>query len=376
MSDTYIFSFFLIFILWILSTIAFLWTLKRLKSVVREREPSQQMDIFMGLVTAKSREAREATQTLRDAADALNIGLLELSGGRIKPINDAVSRLLSPATLAHPMFIDALGTLSDDSQKVMEMGKKVINLKKVSGKFQDSLILVQDITETFNMAKSLKQKEKLAVLGQMTAQMAHQVKTPIAVLAGKAQLLEKKLGSRPELKEQAHFIYSEARELAQRINEIVRFYKEPEPVMALTGIKDVFDAVKKRLDPLVGKDVKIVADCPEGLAISTDGEMLKNILFLMGQNAIFPEVSSKCLSFKAKAEKGSGHVDILIQDDGKGISEEIRGKIFEPFSGTRQEGLGLGLFLARDLTHRIKGSLELLDAPVGTIFLLRLPHNS
>ena len=373
MSDTYIFSFLLIFLLWIFTTVALLLSLKKLRSVKRP-DPDRQMDIFMGLATVKNKEAKEASRKLHEAANAMHIGLLELSDKEVKPLNKAVSELLPIGIMKHSKFLDFLFSLPSDGQKGMEIGKKVINFKKITSGTHSSLILAQDITEAYNMAKNLKQREKLVILGQMTAQMAHQIKTPIAVLAGNAQLLVKKLDTLPELKDQARDIYLEARKLAERINEIVRFYKDPEPVMAMTVIRGILDDVKERLAPLASKDVEIVVDCPQDLTVSTDEGILKNLLFLLGQNAISPDVCSKRLFLEAG--KKSGHVDIQIRDDGKGISEEMRDKIFEPFSGTKQEGLGLGLFLAKGLSRKIKGSLELLDAQAGTAFLLRLPCNS
>jgi len=74
-----------------------------------------------------------------------------------------------------------------------------------------------------------------------------------------------------------------------------------------------------------------------------------------------------------RAVKTNGHVVLEVEDDGKGISPDLQARLFEPFVSGRTEGLGLGLFLAKDLIERMNGELKLaFTSPKGTCFQVRL----
>ncbi|NOR05426.1 MAG: hypothetical protein GQ575_03870, partial [Deltaproteobacteria bacterium] len=73
------------------------------------------------------------------------------------------------------------------------------------------------------------------------------------------------------------------------------------------------------------------------------------------------------------AVKDNEQVTIRVKDNGAGVPEAMRDKLFEPFASTKGEGLGLGLFLARDLTRQMGGSIELEEVEQGASFRLNFP---
>jgi len=210
----------------------------------------------------------------------------------------------------------------------------------------------------------------LALLGQMTAQMAHQIKTPLAVLAGQAQMLARYLNTDMALKDQAEAIYHEARDLAKQINEISNFYKEREPYSKDVELCRLLDDVRKRLDS-PDHSCEISIECPNEITIETDPGLLQNLLFLLGQNALSSETAASLLSISVV--KDNEQVTIRVKDNGAGVPEAMRDKLFEPFASTKGEGLGLGLFLARDLTRQMGGSIELEEVEQGASFRLNFP---
>ena len=369
MSTTCFFSLSILLFLWLLTCVALVVIL--LKRRASSTEPSSfHSELLVGLASAKYQEANEASKRLREVADALHIGLMELKGNRVNEINQSAVELLPEDMRSGQSLTGLLASLQKNSPRILELDQMAVQLSKLPTSGSQDLVLVQDVTESFFMARKLKQHEGLALLGQMTAQMAHQIKTPLAVLAGQAQMLARHLNTDMALKDQAEAIYHEARDLAKQINGISNFYKKREPYFKNVELCRLLDDVKKRLDS-PDHSCEISIECSDEITIETDPGLLQNLLFLLGQNALSSETAASLLSISAVKDKEQ--VAIRVKDNGVGVPEAMRDKLFEPFASTKGEGLGLGLFLARDLTRQMGGSIELEEVEQGASFRLNFP---
>ncbi|MEA3386331.1 MAG: HAMP domain-containing sensor histidine kinase, partial [Thermodesulfobacteriota bacterium] len=369
MSVTCFFSLSILLFLWFVTCMALVVILRKRRA--SSTEPSSfHSELLVGLASAKYQEAMEASKRLREVADALHLGLVELKGNRINEINQSAVDLLPEYMRSGQSLTGLLASLQENSPRILELDQTAVQLSKLPISGSQDLVLVQDFTESFLMARKLKQHERLALLGQMTAQMAHQIKTPLAVLAGQAQMLARHLSTDMALKDQAESIYHEARDLAKQINEISNFYKEREPYFKDVELCRLLDDVKKRLDSL-DHSCEISIECQDGINIETDPGLLQNLLFLLGQNALSSATAASLLSISA-ARDGE-QVTIRVKDNGAGVPDAMRDKLFEPFASTKGEGLGLGLFLARDLTRQMGGSIELEEVEHGASFRLHFP---
>jgi two-component system sensor histidine kinase FlrB len=369
MSVTCLYSLSILLLLWLFTCMALVVILRRHRA--SSTEPSSfHSELLVGLASAKYQEAMEASKRLREVADALHIGLMELKDNRINEINRSALELLPEDMRSGQSLTGLLESLQEDSPRILELDQTAVQLSKVPTSGPQDLVMVQDVTESFLIARKLKQHERLALLGQMTAQMAHQIKTPLAVLAGQAQMLARHLNTDMALKDQAEAIYHEARDLAKQINEISNFYKEREPYFKDVELCQLLDDVKKRLDSL-DHSCEISIECPGEITFETDPGLLQNLLFLLGQNALASETAATLLSISAV--KYGEQVIIRVKDNGAGVPDAMRDRLFEPFESTKGEGLGLGLFLARDLTRQTCGSIELEEVEQGASFRLNFP---
>lgn len=369
MPDTCFFTLSIILFLWLLTCWALVSSWRR-QNISRSTPSAYHSDLLIGLASQKSQEAKEASKTLQELADFLRIGIVELEDGKIGQMNEKALEFLPQETRDVSALRDVIANLPPHGSKSLELNGLVMQFTRLEVSGARELLLVQDVTETFLMARKLKERERLSLLGQMSAQMAHQVKTPLAVLAGQAQILARRLDSDPVLKNQAQELYAEARDLAQRVNEIVQFYREKQINISRVKLQELLDAVKTRLSS-PEQSCEICIKCPDGLEIETDPALLQNILFLLGQNATAPAVAATRIYLEANVEDGA--VVIAVSDNGSGISEEIRPHVFEPFAGTTGGGMGLGLFLAKDLTQQLGGTIDWQDWAEGTRFVLRFP---
>jgi len=183
-------------------------------------------------------------------------------------------------------------------------------------------------------------------------------------------MLARRLGEYPEIREHAVEIFEEARGLAFQVNEIVEFYKEKKINKEEVILLPLLKGMKNRL-AAINSEIAIMIECKEDITIQTDPSILKNILFLIGQNSLKPEIGAKMLRIGARLHNGV--VAISIRDDGSGLDDHVKGRLFEPFVSSDGEGLGLGLFLARDLARQIGGTLEYQDVAKGSCFVMTIP---
>ncbi|MEF3169206.1 MAG: HAMP domain-containing histidine kinase [Deltaproteobacteria bacterium] len=370
MSDTAFLSITVLLLLWILTAFALVRALKK-KRDGADQAPPPSLDLLLGLVSKGREEAKEAARKLSEVLDALGLGLVEVTAGGIAANACALS-LLGVMRPEEAGLREILDSLLPNERMTIRVEDRTVQITRIKDSVQGGgLLLVQDVTRAAEAEQRIRQRERLAHLGKMTAQMAHQMKTHTAILAGRAQLLARELEGSPALREKAREIYTEARELAGRIDEIVSIYKTDGKARETVGIADVLYSVRKRLDSME-KPCTITVEAADDLVVTTDRAALESILFLLGQNSLAEEVRASQVTLSAREEGDS--VVISVTDNGAGIPASLRDRIFEPFTGESKGGLGLGLFLARDLAERLGGGLRLMDVEKGTSFGLFLPR--
>lgn len=222
-------------------------------------------------------------------------------------------------------------------------------------------------------------KVRLATLGQLAAQLAHEIGTPLSSVSGHLQLALLQRDLAPALRERLEVA---TREIA-RIGRIVRDYLDStrglEPERKTTSLRQLLiEAVEvtgggeQSSKNAVAMDI---ADDPSDF--QTDPGLLRQILINLLSNA-FDAIAAVAKDGHVTISAGStnGHVHIAISDTGTGISPEDQRSIFEPFYTTkgRGKGTGLGLAICRELSKALGGSIEVESTPgKGSTFTVHLP---
>ena len=223
-------------------------------------------------------------------------------------------------------------------------------------------------------------KVRLATLGQLAAQLAHEIGTPLSSVSGHLQLALLQRDLQPSLRERLEVA---TREIA-RIGRIVRDYLDStrglEPECKPTSLRQLLhEAVEVTGggDPSGKKPVAIDID-NEPVDFQTDPGLLRQILINLLSNAF--DAIGKNGHVTVSAGLKSSRVDIAVSDTGAGISPEDQRSIFEPFYTTkgRGKGTGLGLAICRELSKALGGSIEVESTPgKGSTFTVHLPlHGS
>ncbi|MCP3872302.1 MAG: HAMP domain-containing protein [Desulfobacteraceae bacterium] len=269
--------------------------------------------------------------------------------------------------------------------------------------------IASDLARSFNqMASSLEmssrelkktyaelaQKEKLAAVGQMTASIAHEIKNPLGIILGSAQVV--KNGERPmEMREKAAiFIMDEVERLNKTLTVFLDFAKPASPNFQRVVITDLLEEILLSTEELyTEKGYKIDRDFPSmAPEILADPDQIKEVFWNIFLNAVQSMPNGGIITIRISIEKGKELIDetiipikgltqqfpdyliISVMDQGCGISDEQMKRILDPFISFRDDGIGLGLSIVSQIVKSHKGKIKIKSLPgKGTRFKLLFP---
>ncbi len=209
--------------------------------------------------------------------------------------------------------------------------------------------------------------------------MAHEIKNPLGGIRGAAQLLESELASE-ELKEYTNIIISEADRLKKLVD---RMLGSPEPIKnEVVNIHEVLERVRKLVLADIPEDVELRFDYDPSIPnLNADRDNLIQVVFNIAGNAIKAVGDSGKILFKTrvlrnftinhKTHRLALRLDII--DNGQGVPDDIRDKLFFPMISGSAKGTGLGLSIAQSMANRHNGVIEFESEAGKTCFTLLLP---
>lgn len=231
-----------------------------------------------------------------------------------------------------------------------------------------------DITEEKENELKLRQMEKLSLVGELAAGIAHEIRNPLTSITGFAQILNESIDN-PKL---IRYLEIMLDELA-RINHIVTefmYIAKPHENMELreTDINKLISTVIQFMEPQFNlKNILISVDFDSTILTTCDPNQMKQVLINLIQNAIEATTSNHHIDISLK--KVNGHYySIQIKDRGCGISKERQKRLFEPFYTTKEKGTGLGLMMCKRIIENHNGTIELKSKhDEGTVVTIQLP---
>ncbi len=244
--------------------------------------------------------------------------------------------------------------------------------------------------------EALRQSEKLTAMGSLLAGVAHELNNPLAIVMGRAHLLEEKCDDAPEFRADARRI----REAAERCGRIVRTFlnmaRSAPPQRSEVVLNDLVQAAADMLSYTYRTHgIELALALEAGLPkVNADGDQLGQIvlnLLVNAQQALAASPAPRVVTLTTGLTTGPAaasstdaaqappelHVWLRVADNGNGVPADVREKIFDPFFTTKPVGVGTGLGLAvsRSLAREHGGDLA-LEAPAqgtGACFVLSLP---
>jgi two-component system, NtrC family, sensor kinase len=247
------------------------------------------------------------------------------------------------------------------------------------------------------MAKALKEREtqlqqkqvellhaeRLAAVGRVSAQVAHEIRNPLSSIGLNVemlqdQLLEVQFKTVEEAKEAKHLltsVLSEVDRLTEITEDYLRLARLPTPVKREEDVKKLLEEVLGfSREELERAGLTVVTELTaDALPLAADEGQLRQVFLNLIRNAREAMPSGGTLTIKAAVRKTE--LEVRITDTGTGIAPEVREKLFEPFFTTKQGGTGLGLPLSRQIVEAHGGRIEIeSEVGRGTTFILLFPR--
>ncbi|MBM2838047.1 MAG: sensor histidine kinase [Deltaproteobacteria bacterium] len=245
----------------------------------------------------------------------------------------------------------------------------------------ENSLLYSDINEAHLELKEthdrLLQSEKLAALGEMAANVAHEIRNPLTSLGGFARRLLKKLEGHTE-KRYAEIIVKEVERLEGLLTDILVLSRKSAGSFKSHNLNKIIDSTLHQLSSeLKTKKVELIKEFAESLPnIDCDSQQLKQVFINLLTNSIqaMQDGGTLTISTYLITEAETSYVGISITDTGGGIPENFVSNIFNPFFTTKDTGTGLGLSITHKLVAHHRGDIELINRPgEGATFTVKLP---
>jgi two-component system sensor histidine kinase AtoS len=254
-----------------------------------------------------------------------------------------------------------------------------INPIESQGTVQGIIIFLHDITENEQIRVKTQQLEQRAVLGEVTAIFAHEVRNPINNISMGLQLLGSKFTPDDPNQELIGRLQTDCTRLTHLMESVLSFSRPMEFKMETTELAALLQRILDRWRPrLSHANVELFFQPdPATPAIMGDPRTLEQVFTNLISNAVqaMSANGKGILGIKTAPHQGPDFLmaEVTVSDSGPGIPPEIREHIFEPFVTTNAGGTGLGLAITRRIVNAHHGTIEVESFPGGTIFHVNIP---
>ena len=222
-------------------------------------------------------------------------------------------------------------------------------------------------------APALVQTGKLTALGELVGGLAHEINNPLFAILGQLEFLVKEVEPGSKSHQRVLLAQQTGREIHEIVKAVQTFLREQPGERVPLSLDDVVaSALALVARTNAAKDVEIV-ERPYGqpLRVTANANELKQVVLHLVANA--RQAMPNGGTVTVGVSRGPEHATVSVADEGPGIPEDSRERIFEPFATTRVDGTGLGLAVSRAIARSHGGDLGLDAGGPGARFVLRLP---
>lgn len=345
----------------------------------------------------KSEHYRTLLLQEKIAETSNNLIIVTGENGRIVHMNEAAKSLLVPTgdgpESLQEMFseksaalvaLNGRKALTDFVEEVKKTGTSEIHhifwdahwIEDETNATSTLLLVGRDMTKFVRLERSSKQGERLSTMGKFAAQIAHEIRNPVAVIKLAMQLMLKQEEFSEKSEKKGKMILSELRRIEDLVNHFLNISKPQTPSFELCNIVETLrDTCNLMQNSFLQGNLQIVEHYEEIGMITADCDQLQQVFLNLLNNAIDATPSGGTIHVTVRRDEAEPEfVQIVISDTGQGIPEDRLADVFEPFYTTKSRGTGLGLSNAKSIIEAHGGDMEVESAvDHGTVVSIWLP---
>jgi signal transduction histidine kinase len=234
------------------------------------------------------------------------------------------------------------------------------------------------------LERSLRQSEKLATIGQLASELAHEIGTPLNIIHGRTELMQKRLGENEETRNYLNIILRQTERITKIIQQLLGFVRRKRSEWRDLDLRIILENTLDLLDQQIQKqNVSVIKDMRENLPpVVGNPDQLQQVFLNLILNAIqsMPEGGKLSLAASMKEISREGlegdqrpYVEVCVEDTGVGMEKEVIQQIFDPFFTTKDTGTGLGLMVTQGIVQDHEGWIEVQsEVGKGSVFKVYL----
>jgi signal transduction histidine kinase len=231
----------------------------------------------------------------------------------------------------------------------------------------------EKLRQTF---EQLRQSDRLAALGELSAGIAHEIRNPLGSIKGSVEILEEEIPKSHKKYEFIRIIKEEVARLNLLVAEFLKFARPPKLSIESTSINELIRStlvlIRKEAEKV---KIDILATLQESLPLlKLDPDQIRQVLLNLMLNAVQAMPKGGSLQIATSLEAAGECILITVSDTGEGINDKDLERIFDPFFTTRPAGTGLGLSISHQIVENHGGHLAARRNKTGGMsFIIRLP---
>ena len=245
--------------------------------------------------------------------------------------------------------------------------------------------IIREAETKLELERDLRQSEKLATVGQLASELAHEIGTPLNIIYGRAEWIKRRLEDREGIQKNLDIIAQQSERITKIIQQLLGFVRKKRPEQTTLNVCAIVETTLDLLDHQIQKQkVRVVKDLKKNLPpVMGDPDQLQQVFLNLIVNAIQSmadggtlrlSASSKRISKEGLEEGERQYMEICVEDTGAGMKEEVIQNIFNPFFTTKDTGTGLGLMVTQGIIQDHEGWINVeSEVGKGSVFKIYLP---
>jgi two-component system sensor histidine kinase PilS (NtrC family) len=240
------------------------------------------------------------------------------------------------------------------------------------------ILIFQNVTHVKRLEGEVRLKDKLAAVGELAAGIAHEIRNPLASISGSVQALQGSVPPDSPEHRLMKIVVAESHRLSSVLEDFLRYVRPKEraeePVDAPAALRDVLTLLQHS-DEVSPRHAIEVRTAPASFVLPADPGQLRQIFWNVARNALAAMPGGGTLVVTATLEGSVWKVSFA--DEGHGMTEEERDRLFTPFAHSFPGGTGLGLAIVHRIVEEHGGAIEVDTAPGrGTTVAIALPRDA